>query len=286
MKAIDGKEIYFCYDFGEREKWVLSNIQLEMERGEFVAVLGRNGSGKSTLVRHFNGLVPLQAGSLMVEGIDVTEDEKRWELCKKCGMVFQNPDNQFVSSVVKEDVAFGLENYDTPLEEVEEKVKRALDLVGMDGFENRSPHSLSGGQKQRVALAGVLAMEPELIVFDEACSMLDPEGRTEILDQMRQFHQKGKTIVMITHYVEEALLASRIILMGDGKILADGEPKKILTNPELLDRAGLLPPVPVQLYLDLKKCGINLEHCPLTEEELVDEICILRKKKGKKYVNS
>jgi energy-coupling factor transport system ATP-binding protein len=193
-------------------------------------------------------------------------------------MVFQNPDSQFVSTLVSEDVAFGLENYGTPRSEISGRVKNALELVGMAGFENRAPHTLSGGQKQRVALAGVLALSPDIIIFDEATAMLDPDGRREVMEQILRLHLSGKSLVLISHYVEEAVLADRVYLMHDGEILASGKAREMLTNPALLRATGLLPPLPVRLYYDLKAAGAELPFCPLTNEELVEGLCALKQK--------
>lgn len=275
MEAVKGSGISFRYEWDGSAPFVLDGLSIAIEKGQFVAILGPNGCGKSTLAKHLNALLPLQSGSLTVAGLDVREEKQVWELRRLCGMVFQNPENQFVSSVVEEDVAFGLENYDTPPNEIPGRVSRALEQVGMTGFEKRSPHLLSGGQKQRIALAGVLAMEPELIVFDEATAMLDPVGREEILECMKILAQRGKTVIMITHYVEEAVEADRVILMNRGTILADGKPQEVLTSRELLEQCGLSVPMPVQLYDDLAKLGIRLGHCPLTKEELVEELCQL-----------
>ena len=275
MEAVKGSGISFRYEWDGSAPFVLDGLSIAIEKGQFVAILGPNGCGKSTLAKHLNALLPLQSGSLTVAGLDVREEKQVWELRRLCGMVFQNPENQFVSSVVEEDVAFGLENYDTPPNEIPGRVSRALEQVGMTGFEKRSPHLLSGGQKQRIALAGVLAMEPELIVFDEATAMLDPVGREEILECMKILAQRGKTVIMITHYVEEAVEADRVILMNRGTILADGKPQEVLTSRELLEQCGLSVPMPVQLYDDMAKLGIRLGHCPLTKEELVEELCQL-----------
>lgn len=191
-------------------------------------------------------------------------------------MVFQNPDNQFVSSLVAEDISFGLENYGTPSDEIPQKVRRALELVGMEGFEMKSPHMLSGGQKQRIALAGVLAINPDIIVFDESTAMLDPESRREVMETIRRLHdEERKTIILITHYMEEAVCADRIYVMKDGKVLAQGTARQILTDAEILSQANLMPPMPARLYHDLKKAGVVLKHCPLTIDELVEELCPL-----------
>lgn len=195
-------------------------------------------------------------------------------------MVFQNPDNQFVSSVLEEDIAFGLENAQVPEREATSKVKAALELVGLEGYEKRSPSSLSGGQKQRAALAGVLALNPEILIFDEATSMLDPKGRREVLAEMKKLRDCGKTVVMITHDVEEAVLADRVILMGcpngqkgPNTVLAQGSVREILTDSRLLIQAGIVPPMAVRMYEDLKLAGIELNRCPLTKEELAEALC-------------
>ncbi len=276
MQAVMGNQISFTYDDDGVSNPVLKDISFGIEEGEFIAVLGANGCGKSTLVRLLNGILPLQKGTLRVWNLDPGEEACLWELRRLCGMVFQNPDNQFVSSIVEEDVAFGLRNYDTPEEEIPGRVSRALSLVGMQGYERHSPHMLSGGQKQRVAAAGVLVMEPEILVFDEATSMLDPQGRREVLACLQQIHEMGKTVLMITHYVEETLAADRIFLMQKGQLRKSGSPREILTDRELLAQAGLLPPAAVRLYYDLMDSGIFLERCPLTEGELVEELCRLK----------
>lgn len=276
MQAVNGKRIFFTYEDDGVSSPVLEDVSLEIQAGEFIAVLGANGSGKSTLVRLLNGLLPLEKGELKVWNLDPRQESRLWELRRLCGMVFQNPDNQFVSSIVEEDVAFGLRNYDTPEEEIPERVGRALSLVGMRGYERYSTHMLSGGQKQRVAMAGVLAMEPEILIFDEATSMLDPQGRREVLACLRQIHGMGKTILMITHYVEEALDADRIFLMQGGKLRKSGSPREILTDRGLLAEANLIPPLAVRIYFDLKDSGILLDRCPLTKEELVEELCRLK----------
>ncbi|NLI91138.1 MAG: energy-coupling factor transporter ATPase [Peptococcaceae bacterium] len=276
MRSIDGKGISYSYAFEGSIDLSLDDVSICIAQGEMVAILGHNGSGKSTLVKHFDALLSLQKGSLKVAGLDANNTDRIWELRKKCGMVFQNPDNQFVSSIVDEDIAFGLENYDTPIEQIPSKVSEALALVGMSGFEKKSPHMLSGGQKQRIALASVLALEPEIIVFDESTAMLDPEGRKEVITTIRRLHDnEHKTIILISHYMEEAVFADRIYIMKNGRILAQGTPREILTDQVLLAEARLLPPLPVRIYYDLQKAGIILRHCPLTEEELVEELCRL-----------
>lgn len=275
---IDAHDIRFSYD-GPGGRRSLNGAQLHVAPGEFVAVLGHNGCGKSTLVKHFNALLPLQHGTLTVDGMDAADPANRWALRRKVGMVFQNPDNQFVSTIVGEDVAFGLENYGVPEDEIPARVAAArvaaaLAAVDMAGYENRATHTLSGGQKQRVALAGVLALSPDILVFDEATAMLDPDGRQEVLCTIRRLHkEQHKTVVMITHYIEEAIGADRVYLIHNGKMIADGTAREMLTQPELLAAAGLTPPMPVQMYYDLKQAGIVLARCPLTLEELAEELC-------------
>lgn len=270
---IDAHDIRFSYD-GPGGRRSLNGAQLHVAPGEFVAVLGHNGCGKSTLVKHFNALLPLQHGTLTVDGMDAADPANRWALRRKVGMVFQNPDNQFVSTIVGEDVAFGLENYGVPEDEIPARVAAALAAVYMAGYENRATHTLSGGQKQRVALAGVLALSPDILVFDEATAMLDPDGRQEVLRTIHRLHkEQHKTVVMITHYIEEAIGADRVYLIHNGKMIADGTAREMLTQPELLAAAGLTPPMPVQMYHDLKQAGITLARCPLTLEELAEELC-------------
>ncbi|MGB4213385.1 MAG: energy-coupling factor transporter ATPase [Dethiobacteria bacterium] len=273
MKMIEGKNISHSYEFEGSVNLSLEGVSITVQKGELVAILGHNGSGKSTLAKHFNTLLPLQQGTLTVAGLDANESANFWEIRRKCGMVFQNPDNQFVSSVVEEDIAFGLENYDTPQEQIPERIDRALQVVGMSGYEKKSPHMLSGGQKQRIALAGVFAVNPEIIIFDEATTMLDPEGRRELMETIRRLHRDHcKTIILITHYLEEAVIADRVCLLNEGRVMAQGTAREILTDRDLLAEAGLLPPLPVQIYYDLKEEGIILERCPLTGEELVEEL--------------
>ncbi len=277
---IKGSRLGFSYFWDGESIPVFEQANIELKDGEWTAILGRNGCGKSTLVRLMNGLLQLQDGNLSVNGINAGNLANKWELCRICGMVFQNPDNQFVSSVLEEDIAFGLENAQVPEREVTSKVKAALELVGLEGYEKRSPSSLSGGQKQRAALAGVLALNPEILIFDEATSMLDPKGRREVLAEMKKLRDCGKTVVMITHDVEEAVLADQVILMGrpngqkdPNTVLAQGSVREILTDSRLLIQAGIVPPMAVRMYEDLKLAGIELNRCPLTKEELAEALC-------------
>ena len=273
MDAVCAEKLIHSYAFAGSMRRSLDGVSLTVKRGELVALLGRNGCGKTTLARHLNALIPVQSGELTVAGLDAKGSANLWKIRRACGMVFQNPDNQFVSSLVEEDIAFGLRNFGTPEKDIPEKVRRALESVGMGGFEKRSPQLLSGGQKQRIAIAGVLALEPDILIFDEATAMLDPEGRREVLDTIDRLHRQGHTILMISHYIEEAVFSDRVLLIHDGRILAQGKPRETLTDPELLRQAGLTPPMPVRAYYDLKAAGIVLSRCPLTVEELVEELC-------------
>ncbi len=273
VEMIEAKKLTYSYDFEGSEKRSLDGISLTVKRGELVAVLGHNGCGKTTLARHLNALLPVQGGELTVAGNDARDENRVWQIRKSCGMVFQNPDNQFVSSFVEEDIAFAPRNFGTAEEEIPARVKAALAEVDMAGYERRSPQLLSGGQKQRIAIAGVLAADPDIMVLDEVTAMLDPQGRREVLDTVRRLHESGKTIVMISHYIEEAVFADRVVLVHDGQKLAEGTPREMLTDLELMRRTGLTPPLTVQVYYDLLDAGVKLNICPLTLEELVDEVC-------------
>lgn len=275
MQDIIAENITHSYLFAGSKHRSLDDISLTVNKGEFVVILGKNGCGKTTLARHFNVLIPVQNGELKIAQLDAKNKKNIWTIRNKCGMVFQNPSNQFVSSLVEEDIAFAPRNFGVPESEIPSRVAKALSLVGMTGFEKRSPQLLSGGQKQRIAIAGVLAAKPDIMIFDEVTSMLDPTGRDEVLSVIKSLHNNGKTIVMISHYVEEAVFADKVIIMNDGKIIAHSTPKEILTNPELLASADLTPPMPVRVYYDLLKRGIKLSVCPLTNEELVNELCRL-----------
>ena len=254
---IDAKNLKYSYPVmeGEKPKDALRGVSVTVEKGQFVAVLGHNGSGKSTFAKHINVLLKAQEGTLFVVGLDASDEKNVWDIRRNAGMVFQNPDNQIVSTIVEEDVAFGPENLGVPQEEIQERVQEALGAVGMTGFEKRAPHMLSGGQKQRVAIAGVLAMHPDIVVFDEPTAMLDPQGRKEVMDTIKYLNkEEGKT---------------------DGVITDEGIPREVFSHQEKLDEAGLMPPLATQVYQDLKKNGIDLGVCPVTLHELVDELCRL-----------
>ena len=244
-----------------------------MEKGEFVAIIGHNGSGKSTFAKHINALYLPDSGSVTVAGMDTKDENKVWDIRRTAGMVFQNPDNQLVATIVEEDVAFGPENIGVPPEQIRQRVDDALSEVGMSEFKDRAPHMLSGGQKQRVAIAGVLAMQPDVIVFDEPTAMLDPEGSAEVLLTIRELHGQGKSIVLITHNMEEALEADRVVIMTGGQITLSGTPREVFANEEALVKAGLAAPPHIALYHALVRRGIDLGECPLTIEEFVEKLC-------------
>jgi len=271
---IEAERLSFSYEHQESLNLALNDINLKVKKGEFIALLGANGSGKSTLARLINALLPLQRGKLLVNGFDAGIEANKRDIRRACGMVFQNPDNQFVSSLVEEDIAFGLQNYAYPQEEIASRVAQVLEIVGLPGFEQRNPSFLSGGQKQRSAIAGVLAVDPDILILDEATSMLDSEGRKEVLDTVQRLHRDHqKTVLMITHYVEEAILADRVCLLSAGRIIADGTPREILTQPELLGQTQLRAPFAVRLFFGLADKGLHLPEIPLTTNEIVRQIC-------------
>ena len=247
---------------------VLQNIDLEIEAGSFVVILGHNGSGKSTLAKHFNALLTPTEGKLWVDGLDTSDPDKLLEIRGKVGMVFQNPDNQIVASVVEEDVAFGPENLGVPPAEIRERVDRALKMVGMYEMREHSPHLLSGGQKQRVAIAGIIAMMPRCIVLDEATAMLDPVGRRETVDTIKELNEKyGITVVLITHHMDEAAQAQRLVVMAGGRIIDDGPPKEVFQHVDTLRAAGLSVPESVALLYELRQEGFNVPLDALSDEE-------------------
>ena len=247
---------------------VLDGVSLSIRAGEFVAVLGHNGSGKSTLAKHFNAILLPTEGKVYVDGMDTCDEDKLLDIRRRVGMVFQNPDNQIVASVVEEDVAFGPENLGVPSAEIRERVDEALAAVGMTEYARHAPHLLSGGQKQRVAIAGVLAMRPECIVLDEPTAMLDPVGRKEVLDTIRRLNaEAGITVVLITHHMDEAAQADRLIVMHDGHIMADGRPELVFQNVDGLRSLGLEVPEPVALLYELRQSGVDVPLDALTVDD-------------------
>ncbi len=249
-------------------------MDLEIQRGEFVAIIGPNGSGKSTLAKHFNALLLPTEGRVLVSGRDTSDPELLWEVRRSAGMVFQNPDNQLVATVVEEDVAFGPENLGVEPHEIVRRVEASLDAVDMLSRREYAPHELSGGQKQRVAIAGVLAMEPEILVLDEPTAMLDPQGRREVLDTVMNLNrQKGITVVLITHFMDEAVQAGRVIVMDKGKIVAQGPPREVFAQVDRLHAIGLDVPQIAEVAQRLRESGVEVPAGVLTVEELVAALC-------------
>ena len=255
----------------------VKNVSFEVEEGEFVAVLGSNGSGKSTLAKLINALFVPTEGAVYVNGIDTRDEKRVWDVRSTCGMVFQNPDNQLVATIVEEDVAFGLENMGVEPGEIRRRVDEALEIVGMSEYAGGAPHMLSGGQKQRVAIAGVLAMKPRVIVFDESTAMLDPVGRKEVLKVVRRLNnEEGITILWITHFMEEAAQADRILVIGDGELKMSGTPKEVFRNIDEVRACGLDVPEMTELARELNDCGLGLSCDILSVEEMVVELCRLK----------
>ena len=251
----------------------VKDLSLEIQRGSFTVILGHNGSGKSTLAKMLNGLNKPTSGDIFVDGINTKDEEREIEVKRKVGMVFQNPDNQIIASIVEEDVAFGPENLGVPPEEIKERVNDALKSVGMLDFKESTPHRLSGGQKQRIAIAGIIAMQPECLVLDEPTAMLDPKGRAEIIETLIRLNkEKGITVVLITHYMEEAQNADRVLVMNDGEIIADDVPKVIFSDVERLKEVGLDVPQTAELLYNLKKNGFSVDTHALSIKEAVEEI--------------
>ena len=260
--------IYQSGEAGGHE--ALRGITLSITAGEFVAVLGANGSGKSTLARHLNALLLPTEGTCLVRGWDTKDEERRWDIRQEVSMVFQNPDNQLIAAVVEDDVAFGPENLGVPPEEIRTRVQNALALVGMESYAQAAPHLLSGGQKQRIAIAGAIAMQTHCLVLDEPTAMLDPRGRAEVLSAVEKLHdEQGMTIVYITHFMEEAIAADRIVLMDAGRIVMDGTPREIFAQPERVRALGLDVPLAADLAERLRRGGRDLPQGILTDEELL-----------------
>lgn len=254
----------------------LDGVNLDIKEGEFIAVLGHNGSGKSTLAKHLNVLLEASDGTLWVDGKDTTKEENLWDIRKNAGMVFQNPDNQIIASVVEEDVAFGPENIGVPTDEIWKRVENSLKSVGMIQYREHSPNKLSGGQKQRVAIAGVMAMEPKCIVLDEPTAMLDPNGRKEVLDAVERLNkEKGVTVILITHYMEEVIRANRVYVMDKGKVVMQGTPRNIFSQVDTLKSYRLDVPQITLLAYELRKAGMDIPEGILTRQELVDALCRL-----------
>lgn len=285
MGIIKIKNLIFDYVKNDEEGNVESTVRavddvsLDIKKGEFIAVLGHNGSGKSTMAKHINAILTPTEGSVWVAGKDTANEEDIWEIRQNAGMVFQNPDNQIIGTVVEEDVGFGPENIGVPTEDIWKRVDSALRAVGMTAYRHHSPNKLSGGQKQRVAIAGVVAMKPQCIVFDEPTAMLDPMGRQEVIETAKELNEKESvTIILITHYMEEVIYADKVIVMDNGKVVMQGTPKEIFSEVEKLKEYRLAVPQVTELAYELKKEGLMLPDGILTTDELVKELCQLKSK--------
>ena len=276
-ELIKTEHLTFEYDNGEAGRsLVLKEIDFAVQKGEFVAVLGHNGSGKSTLAKHFNAILLPTEGTVTVAGIDTKDEDRLFDIRQQVGMVFQNPDNQIVATVVEEDVAFGPENMGVEPAEIRRRVDDALRAVDMYGYREHSPHQLSGGQKQRVAIAGIIAMQPECIVLDEPTAMLDPQGRREVMDTIRALNrERGITVVLITHYMDEAVQAERVVVMDDGHVLMDGAPRDIFSQVERLRAVELDVPQPTELCERLRAAGVPLPGGILTAEECAEALSLV-----------
>ena len=273
-KLIETEHISFSYEEETGLPLVLEDVNITIGEGEFVAVLGHNGSGKSTFAKHCNAVLLPRTGTVTVDGMNTKDEDKLFEIRQCAGMVFQNPDNQIVANVVEEDVAFAPENLGVPPQEIRRRVDDALEAVGMSDFARHAPHLLSGGQKQRVAIAGVIAMEPECIVLDEATAMLDPAGRCEVIDTvLRLNREQGITVVLITHHMAEAECADRVIVMNDGEVAMDGTPRQVFSQVERLHELGLAAPDTVELLYRLRRDGVDVPLESLTVDECADTIC-------------
>ena len=273
---IETKELTYTYPApeGETNPPALRGVSVTIEKGSFTVVLGHNGSGKSTFAKHLNAVLLPCGGAVYVEGMDTRDERMLLEIRRRTGMVFQNPDNQIVANVVEEDVAFGPENLGVPTAEIRRRVDDVLAAVGMEQFARHAPHLLSGGQKQRIAIAGILAMEPECIVLDEATAMLDPAGRREVIDTVRRLNrERGITVVLITHHMAEAESADRVIVMNDGQVAMDGAPHDVFAQVDRLHELGLAAPDTVELLHLLREAGMDVPLTGLTVDECADTIC-------------
>lgn len=282
MDYIRSENLRFAYETqeGEPPAEVLHGVTLGIKKGEFVALLGHNGCGKSTIAKHFNAMLLPSGGKVYVDNMDTLNDDLKYEIRRRVGLVLQNPDNQLVASIVEEDVAFGPENLGVPPAEIRQRVDDALKAVEMYDYRTHAPYKLSGGQKQRIAIAGIIAMQPDCIVLDEPTAMLDPRGRTEVLDTIRKLNKEhGITIVLITHYMDEAVLADRVVVMDSGNILIQGTPREVFSHVELLKQHQLDVPQATELIYRLKASGCNLPDGVLDAEECVAALELLLSQK-------
>lgn len=275
------ENVSYTYEIEDVVKPAVTDVSMEVRRGEFLAVLGHNGSGKSTLAKLFNAILVPQSGKVTVDGMDTANEDDVFEIRRKVGMVFQNPDNQIVATIVEDDVAFGPENLGVAPEEIRERVDEALKAVGMYDFRSFEPHKLSGGQKQRVAVAGVIAMRTDCIIFDESTAMIDPKGRREVMATIRRLNKDlGITVVLITHFMEEAVEADRVIVMDNGRIRAEGTPKEVFADEKMLSETGLELPPAAMFAKMLRESGVSLSGSPLSEEECVEALYEAAQKAG------
>lgn len=282
---VRAKELIFEYERLDEEgnvesrKRAVDNVSLDIQSGQFIAILGHNGSGKSTLAKHINAILMPTKGTMWVDGMDTRDEEHLWDIRQDAGMVFQNPDNQIIGTVVEEDVGFGPENLGVPTDEIWQRVEESLGAVGMLKYRHHSPNKLSGGQKQRVAIAGVMAMHPRCIVLDEPTAMLDPHGRKSVIRTVQKLNrEEGITVILITHYMEEVIGADHVIVMDDGRVVLQGTPKEIFSRVEDLKALRLDVPQATLLAHELKKKGFSLPDGILSNDELVDELCRLKSK--------
>jgi energy-coupling factor transport system ATP-binding protein len=276
---VECRNVTYKYENTEENTFnlALDDISIHIKKGEFVVILGRNGSGKSTLAKHINALMVPTSGKVIVDGLDTSDENNIWNVRNKAGMVFQNPDNQLVATIVEEDVAFGPENLGVEPKEIRKRVDEALKRVGMYKYRKHAPHLLSGGQKQRVAIAGTLAMKPECIIFDESTAMLDPSGRKEILRTIEDLNKNANmTIILITHYMEEAIDADRIMVIDNGKVIIEGTPRKVFKEVTTMKKIGLDVPQMTELSYELRKDGIDIKDDILSIDEMVNELCRLK----------
>lgn len=274
---IDVKNLIYEYKNVDSVRRAVNNLNIQIQKGQFIVVLGHNGSGKSTFAKHLNAIFSPTSGTVIIDGLDTKDDNNIFEIRQKCGMVFQNPDNQIVATVVEDDVAFGPENMGVPSQEIRKRVDDALAVVRMSEFATKAPHLLSGGQKQKVAIAGIIAMKPDCIILDESTSMLDPRGRKEVMSTVKKLNKEENiTLIHITHFMEEAVDADYIYVMEEGEIVLEGTPKEVFVNIEQLQNLGLDVPPMTLLSSELRKHDIQISQDILTVEEMIDKLCQLK----------
>lgn len=272
-EIIELENVSYDYESGDEAVHAVKNVSLKFKKGEFVVLLGHNGSGKSTLAKLLNGFLAPSSGEVFVKEMNTKDEDKTFEIRKEVGMVFQNPDNQMVATIIEDDIAFGPENLGVDPKEIRERVDWALKAVKMYEYKDHTPFKLSGGQKQRIAIAAILAMLPSVLILDESTAMLDPAGRGEVLETVKTLNrEKGMTVILITHYMDEAIGADRVVVMADGELVGDGVPEEVFADEGLIERANLVPPVAVKISHALQKAGVEMKTC-LTDAELAEELC-------------